>query len=139
MCHYCKKIYVVDDITYITLTSFPDTVSELNCGSSFTSTLIRCVSFDSILLSLFSLLISLLSFTFVVVDDVVTDDVVLNTDVVVAVVDAITESVVKHILDVDELNGVVEVVTIVVAPAVDTLDVVVVVVVVVVDVAVELF
>lgn len=120
--------------------SFPDTVSELNCGSSFTSTLIRCVSFDSILLSLFSLLISLLSFTFVVVDDVVTDDVVvLNADVVVAVVEAITESVVKHILDVDELKGVVEVVTIVVAPAVDTLDVVVVVVVVVVDVAVELF
>lgn len=120
--------------------SFPDTVSELNCGSSFTSTLIRCDSFDSILLSLFSLFVSLLSFALVIVDDVVTDDVVvLNTDVVVAVVDAITESVVKHILDVDELKGVVEVVTIVVATAVDTLDVVVVVVVVVVDVAAELF
>lgn len=127
-----------ENITYITLTSFPDPASELNCGSSFTSTLIRCDSFDSILLSLFSLLISLLSFA-VVVDDVVTDDVVvLNTDVVVAVVDAITESVVKHILDVDELKGVVEVVTIVAATAVDTLDVVVVVVVVV-DVAAELF
>lgn len=81
-----------------------------------------------------------MSFALVVVDNVATDDVVvLNTDVVVAVVDAITESVVKHILDVDEFKGVVEVVAIVVATAVDTLDVAVVVVVVVLDVPVELF
>ena len=127
-------------VTYITLTSFPDAVSELNCGSSFTSTLMRWDSLGSTLISLFSLFVSLVSFAFVVVDDVVTHGVVvLSMDVVVAVVDVITDSVVKHILDVAELKGVAEVATIVVGAAVDTLDVVVVVVVVVVDVAAELF
>lgn len=128
-------------VTHITLTSFPDVVSELNCDSSFTSTLTRCDSLVSTLFSLFSLFVSLLSFVVIVVDDIVTHDVVvLSTDVVVAVVDVNTGSVVKHILDVAaELKGVAEVVTIVVGAVVEIPDVVVVVVVVVVDVAAELF
>lgn len=89
--------------------------------------------------SLFSLLVSLESFALDVVDVAETlDAVVFKTDVVVVVVDAVTESAVT--LDAVELKGVVVVVTVVVVTVVDdTLDVTVVLVVDV-DVAVtELF
>lgn len=91
--------------------------------------------------SLFSLLVSLESFTLVVVDVAETlDAVVFKTDVVVVVVDAVMESAVTLTPDAVELKGVVVVVTVVVVTVVDdTLDVTVVLVVDV-DVAVtELF
>lgn len=126
----------------ITLISFPDTVS--NCASSFVSlnpSFSRRDSFESTLFSLFSLLVSLESFTLVVVDVAETlDAVVFKTDVVVVVVDAVMESAVTLTPDAVELKGVVVVVTVVVVTVVDdTLDVTVVLVVDV-DVAVtELF
>lgn len=91
--------------------------------------------------SLFSLLVSLESFTLVVIDVAETlDAVVFKTDVVVVVVDAVMESAVTLTPDAVELKGVVVVVTVVVVTVVDdTLDVTVVLVVDV-DVAVtELF
>lgn len=87
------------------------------------------------------MLVSLLSFTLDVIDEVTHAVVVLNIDVVAAAVDVITDSVVKHVLDVaDELKEVADVVAIVDVTDADTFDTVeVVVVVVVVDAAVELF
>lgn len=91
--------------------------------------------------SLFSLLVSLESFALDVVDVAETlDAVVFKTDVVVVVVDAVTESAVTLTLDAVELKGVVVVVTVVVVTVVDdTLDVTVVLVVDVDVVVTELF
>lgn len=107
----------------------------LDCDSSFKSIFVGWDSFESVLFSLF---VSLESFVLDVVDIVETLDVALvfRTDVVVTVVDAVMESVVKPVPDDVELKGVVVVTVVVTTVVDDTLDVADVVLVVEVDVAV---